>query len=126
MIGLKGILKVIDNSGATFAECIRVVRAGQFASVGDEVVVVVKKSRTGPNIATANKVKRGDIHHAVVVRTKFPLRRADGRYVRFDDNACVLVNKDREPIGTRILSVVANELRMKNHTKLASLAPRTV
>ncbi|CAK9840792.1 mitochondrial ribosomal protein subunit L14 [Schizosaccharomyces pombe] len=126
MIGLKGILKVIDNSGATLAECIRVVRAGKFASLGDEVVVVVKKARSGSSVTAANKVKRGDIHHAIIVRTKSPVRRPDGRYVRFDDNACVLVNKECEPLGTRILSVVANELRTKHHTKIASLAPRTI
>ncbi|KAL1919738.1 mitochondrial 54S ribosomal protein uL14m [Calcarisporiella thermophila] len=130
MIGLKGVLNVIDNSGGVFAECIRVLNQSRFARPGDEIVVAIKKARPinaalqGPQ--AANKVRKGEVHHAVVVRTKKEVRRPDGRYVRFDDNACVLLNNKKEPLGTRVLGVVSAELRQKKWMKVVSLAPKIV
>merc|ERR1712070_607287 len=98
-------------------ECIKVLRHGprNFAKIGDEITVVVKQARPLTSEITGqsanNRVKRRDICRAVVVRTKAPFRRADGSTVRFDDNACVLVNKNGDPLGTRVSSVVAQELR---------------
>jgi ribosomal protein L14 len=102
-----------------------------FWHVGDEIVCVVKKARPiNPSIAgtqAANqKVKKGEVRHGLVVRTKKEMRRPDGRYIRFDDNACILLNQKKEPLGTRVLGVVAAELRQKNWMKAASLAPRIV
>ncbi|KAG2181060.1 hypothetical protein INT43_008642 [Umbelopsis isabellina] len=136
MIGLKGTMSVIDNSGAIIAECIKVMSGGRYARLGkrhtcDEVVCVVKRARPiNPSLigtqAATLKVKKGDVRHAVVVRTKKEVGRPDGRYVRFDDNACVLLNQKKEPLGTRVLGVVAAELRQKKWMKLVSLAPRVV
>ncbi|VEU21843.1 DEKNAAC102834 [Brettanomyces naardenensis] len=132
MIYLKTMLKVIDNSGAELVECIKVLRKNpkNFAKVGDKIVVVVQDAKplssqiTGA--AATNRVKRGDICRAVVVRTKAPIQRPDGTVVKFDDNACVLINQKNEPIGTRVSSVVARELRKKSFNKIVSLAPRVV
>ncbi|OZJ04502.1 hypothetical protein BZG36_02250 [Bifiguratus adelaidae] len=131
MIGLKGTMNVIDNSGAIVAECIRVMSGGRFARAGDEIVCVVKRARPiNPSIigtqAAAQKVKKGDVRRALVVRTKKETSRPDGRYIRFDDNACVLLNNKKEPLGTRVLGVVSAELRQKKWMKLVSLAPRIV
>lgn len=95
---------------------------------GDEVVVVIKKVRglTNYNAAGAPKVRRGDVKHAVIVRTKKEITRADGKVIRFDDNACVLINNKKEPLGTRINGVVASELRAAGWGKIASLAPKVV
>lgn len=95
---------------------------------GDEVVVVIKKVRglTNYNAAGAPKVRRGDVKHAVIVRTKKQITRADGKVIRFDDNACVLINNKKEPLGTRINGVVASELRAAGWGKIASLAPKVV
>ncbi|KAI9298152.1 50S ribosomal protein L14 [Neoconidiobolus thromboides FSU 785] len=128
MIQLKSILNVIDNSGAIFVECIKVLRNGKVASVGDEIVVAVKKAKPinterGNSIA---KVKKGDVKRAVIVRCKKEIRRADGRYIRFDDNACVLLNASQQPLGTRVLGLVANELRQKQWLKVLSLAPKVI
>ncbi|KAJ1507692.1 39S ribosomal protein L38, mitochondrial [Coelomomyces lativittatus] len=120
MIQLKSMLNVIDNSGAKLVECIR-VHEGKIASLGDMITVVVKKAK--PN---STKVQKAEIHKAVIVRTRKEVRRPDGRYIRFDDNACVLVNAEKQPLGTRILGVVANELRMKKFAKVISLAPKVV
>lgn len=104
----------------------------QFVNLlGDEIVCVVKRARPiNPNLAgtqaAAQKVKKGDVRHALVVRTKKETARPDGRYIRFDDNACILLNNKKEPLGTRVLGVVAAELRQKNWLKAASLAPRVV
>lgn len=132
MIYLKTLLKVIDNSGAELVECIKVLRKKPMscANVGDKIVVVVQEAKPLTSQITgavaANRVKRGDICRAVIVRTKSPLQREDGTVVRFDDNACVLINQKDEPIGTRVSSVVARELRKKNFNKVISLAPRVV
>lgn len=128
MIYLKSLLNVIDNSGAQLVECIKVLRHGprNFAKVGDEITVVVKKARAlDAENAQSSKVKRRDICRAIVVRTKAPFRRADGSIIRFDDNACVLVNKNGDPLGTRVSSVVAKELRELQFNKIVSLAPKT-
>ena len=130
MIYLKSLLNVIDNSGALVVECIKVLRhkPQNFAKIGDEITVVVKQMKPLNKLAgqTANyKVKRRDICRAVVVRTKSPLIRPDGSTVRFDDNACVLINKNKDPLGTRISSIVAKELRELNYNKIIALAPKT-
>lgn len=125
-------MKVIDNSGAIQAECIKVLRKSPFnyASVGDEIVCVIKKAKPISSQITgasaSNRVKKGDVVHAVVVRTKQPVKRPDGTVIRFDDNACVLVNKNKEPLGTRISSVVSRELLDKNHSKIISMAPKAI
>ena len=96
--------------------------------LGDRIVVVVQKQRhfgeaSGVGISAANKVRRGDVRHAVVVRTAKKYQRPDGSVVKFDDNACVLINKSGEPIGTRLTGIVAAELRDKKWSKILSLAP---
>lgn|SRR5690349_23187729 len=96
--------------------------------IGDEIVVVVNKAKANA-VATASgvpKVKKGDVRHALVVRARKETLRPDGRYVRFDDNACVLLNKQGEPLGTRVLGVVSGELRQKRWMKLLSLAPKVI
>ena len=131
MIYLKTLLNVIDFSGAQVAECIKVLRHGprNFAKVGDEITVVVKQARSMNKEITGqsanNRVKRRDICRAIVVRTKSPFIRPDGSTVRFDDNACVLINKNGDPLGTRVSSVVAKELRELQYNKIVSLAPKT-
>lgn len=130
MIYLKSLLNVIDNSGAQIVECIKVLRHGprNFASVGDEITVVVKQARPLNSEITGqssnNRVKRRDICRAIVVRTKAPFRRPDGSVIRFDDNACVLVNKNGDPLGTRVSLVVAKELKDLQYSKIVALAPK--
>ncbi|KKF95295.1 54S ribosomal protein L38 mitochondrial [Ceratocystis platani] len=118
MIQLKTILNCIDNSGAALVECAMVV--GQKRHAG-----IVQKQRGSSESGTtmANKVKRGDMRHAVVVRTKQMSQRPDGSVVRFDDNACVLINKAGDPVGSRINGVVGQELRKKKWSKILSMAP---
>ncbi|SCU96118.1 LAFA_0G04390g1_1 [Lachancea sp. 'fantastica'] len=138
MIYLKSVIKVIDNSGAQMAECIKVLRKGSPkspANIGDKIVCVVQKARpltqniTGTS--NTNRVKKGDIVHAVVVRTKQKnMARADGSTVSFGDNACVLINKNSgEPLGSRIMAndgCVSRELRDKGFNKICSLASRVL
>ncbi|CCH46932.1 50S ribosomal protein L14 [Wickerhamomyces ciferrii] len=132
MLYLKSMLKVIDNSGGLMAECIKVLRKSpkNYASVGDKIVVVVQKARPATSMITgasaSNRVKKGDIVHAVVVRTKQNVIRPDGSVMKFDDNACVLLNKNNEPLGTRISSVVSRQLKDKGYNKIISLAPKAV
>ncbi|CAM9023731.1 unnamed protein product [Wickerhamomyces anomalus] len=132
MLYLKSMVKIIDNSGGLMAECIKVLRKSpmNYASVGDKVVVVVQKARPVNSQITgasaSNRVKKGDIVHAVVVRTKQNVHRPDGSVMKFDDNACVLLNKNGEPLGTRISSVVSRQLKDKNYNKIVSLAPKAV
>ncbi|KAJ6014898.1 54S ribosomal protein L38 [Penicillium herquei] len=127
MIQLKTLLSCIDNSGASVVECVNVLKKKRPATIGDRIVVVVQKQRAagseGSGTALANKVRRGDIRHAVVVRVKKELQRPDGSLVRFGDNACVLINKAGDPIGTRMNGVVGQELRGKQWSKILSLAP---
>ncbi|KAG6364652.1 hypothetical protein INS49_006255 [Diaporthe citri] len=126
MIQLKSMLNCIDNSGAALVECAMVVGQKRHASIGDRIVCVVQQQRganaEGMSAALGNKVKRGDIRHAVVVRTKYKVQRQDGSVVRFDDNACVLINKAGDPIGSRINGVVGAELRRKKWSKILSMA----
>ena len=115
-------LVVADNSGAKKVRCIRVLGGSgrQYASVGDLIVVSVKTAI--PNGA----VKKGEVSRAVIVRTKKEIRRKDGTYIRFDENAAVLINPQNEPKGTRIFGPVARELRDKNFMKIVSLAPEVI
>lgn len=115
-------MKVCDNSGAKEALCIRVLGGTKrrYASIGDKVVVTVKSATPNGN------VKKGAVSKAVVVRTRKEVRRPDGSYIRFDDNACVLLNEAGELKGTRIFGPVARELRDKNFMKIVSLAPEVL
>ncbi len=115
-------LKVADNSGAKLLSCIKVLGGTRkrYASLGDIVVVSVKEAL--PN----SKVKKGDVVRAVIVRTAKEVRRPDGSYIKFDDNSAVLINQQREPIGTRIFGPVARELRAKRFMKIISLAPEVL
>ena len=122
MIQTQTRLRVADNSGAKVLSCIKVLGGSKrkYASVGDIIVVSVKEAI--PN----SKVKKGDVVRAVIVRTSKGLRRSDGSYIKFDDNSAVLINQQREPIGTRIFGPVARELRAKNFMKIISLAPEVL
>lgn len=113
-------LTVADNTGALELMCIRVLSGGEYASIGDTVVAVVKKAQ--PNAG----VKKSDIVKAVIVRTKFGSRRSDGSTIAFDDNAAVIINKDGNPRGTRVFGPIARELREKNYMKIVSLAPEVL
>ncbi len=119
MIQMQTRLRVADNSGAKEVMCIKVLGGShrRYASVGDIIVVSIKESMP------VSKVKKGDVAKAVVVRTKRKVRRADGTFIRFDDNSAVLINNSKEPIGTRIFGPVARELRAKQFVKIVSLAP---
>jgi large subunit ribosomal protein L14 len=122
MIQMQTNLDVADNSGAKRVQCIKVLGGSKrrFASVGDTIVVSVKEA------TPRGRVKKGDVHRAVVVRTAKDIRRADGTVIRFDSNAAVLINKSEEPIGTRIFGPVVRELRGKKHMKIISLAPEVL
>lgn len=122
MIQTETQLNAADNSGAKRLYCIKVLGGTRkrYASVGDIIVVSVKEAI--PNA----KVKKGDVHRAVVVRTTKEVRRPDGSYIKFDDNSAVLINAAREPIGTRIFGPVARELRAKQFMKIVSLAPEVL
>ncbi len=122
MIQMLSVMDVADNSGAKKIMCIKVIGGSKrkYASVGDIVVCSVKDAL--PN----GKVKKGALAKAVVVRTSKEIRRRDGSYIRFDNNSAVLVDKDGEPIGTRIFGPVARELRAKNFMKIVSLAPEVL
>jgi len=125
------MLNCIDNSGAAIVECAMIVGQKRLASIGDRIVVVVQKQRGADaagmaGASASNKVKRGDIRHAVVVRTRYGIGRKDGSAIRFDDNACVLVNKAGEPVGSRVNGVVGAELRRKKWSKILSMAPMIV
>jgi large subunit ribosomal protein L14 len=122
MIQQESRLKVADNSGAKEVLCIRVLggTARRYASVGDKIVVSVKSA------LPSGTVKKGAVSKAVVVRTKKEVRRADGSYIRFDDNSCVLLNAQDEPRATRIFGPVARELREKQFMKIVSLAPEVL
>ncbi len=122
MIQMQSTLDVADNTGARSVMCIKVLGGSKrrTASVGDVIVVSVKEA------IPRGKVKKGDVHRAVIVRTAYPVRRADGQAIRFDRNAAVLINKQLEPIGTRIFGPVVRELRAKNFMKIISLAPEVL
>jgi len=122
MIQMQTNLDVADNSGAKRVMCIKVLGGSKrrFAGVGDIIVVSVKEAQP------KGKVKKGDVHRAVVVRTAKDIRRPDGSVIRFDKSAAVIVNKQNEPVGTRIFGPVPRELRAKNHMKIISLAPEVL
>ena len=115
-------LEVADNSGARRVQCIKVIGGSKrrFASVGDVIIVSIKEA------IPRGKVNKGDVHHAVIVRTAKEIRRNDGSAIRFDKNAAVLINKQQEPIGTRIFGPVTRELRAKKFMKIISLAPEVL
>ena len=122
MIQSESILDVADNSGAKKVLCIKVLGGSKrkYASVGDGIKVSIREAI--PN----SKVKKGTVMEAVIVRTAKEIRRPDGTYIRFDNNAAVLVNEQREPIGTRIFGPVARELRAKRFMRIVSLAPEVL
>ena len=122
MIQMQSNLDVADNSGAKRVQCIKVLGGSKrrTAGVGDIIVVSVKEA------APRGRVKKGDVHRAVIVRTAKDIRRPDGSVIRFDTNAAVLVNKNEEPIGTRIFGPVVRELRARKHMKIISLAPEVL
>jgi len=122
MIQMQTILNVADNSGAKKVYCFKVLGGSKrkTAKIGDIIVVSVRESL--PNA----KVKKGDVHKAVIVRTVKEVGRPDGSYIRFDDNAAVIIDKNLEPVGTRIFGPVARELRAKKFMKIVSLAPEVL
>lgn len=122
MIQMQSNLEVADNSGARRVQCIKVLGGSKrkVASVGDVIVVSVKDA------IPRGKVKKGEVHRAVIVRTKRDVHRMDGSTIRFDKNAAVLINKQGEPIGTRIFGPVTRELRSKQFMKIVSLAPEVL
>ena len=122
MIQQESFLKVADNTGAKEIKCIRVLGGSKrkYGNIGDVIVASVRKSTPG------GTVKKGEVVKAVIVRSAKGVRRADGTYVRFDDNAAVLIKDDRNPRGTRIFGPVARELRDKEYMKILSLAPEVV
>ena len=122
MISVETNLDVADNSGARRVQCIKVLGGSKrkTASVGDVIVVSIKEA------IPRGKVKKGDVHQAVIVRTAKEIHRADGSSIRFDTNAAVLINKQGEPIGTRIFGPVTRELRAKKFMKIISLAPEVL
>ena len=122
MIQMQTKLTVADNSGAKKLMCLKVLGGSKrkYATIGDIIVVSVKEAMPG------GKVKKGDVMRAVIVRTAKETGRPDGSYIRFDDNSAVLINKNQEPIGTRIFGPVARELRAKGFMKIVSLAPEVL
>ena len=122
MIQQQSYLKVVDNTGAKELMCIRVLGGTRrrYANIGDVIVCSVKKATPG------GVVKKGDVVKAVVVRTASGLRREDGTYIRFDENAAVLIRDDKNPRGTRIFGPVARELRERDYLKILSLAPEVL
>ena len=122
MIQMESYLKVADNTGAKEIHTIRVLGGSKrkFGNIGDVIVASVRKAAPG------GTVKKGDVVKAVIVRTKRGVRREDGSYVRFDENAAVIIKEDRNPRGTRIFGPVARELRERDYMKILSLAPEVI
>ena len=122
MIQPESYLKVADNTGAKEIHCIRVLGGSKrkFGNIGDVIVASVRKATPG------GTVKKGEVVKAVIVRTKRGVRREDGTYLRFDENAAVLIKEDKNPRGTRIFGPVARELREKDYMKILSLAPEVI
>ena len=122
MIQAQTELNVADNTGAKTIECIKVIGGSKrrYASIGDIIVVSIKEA------IPDGKVKKGTVHKAIVVRTKYSVHRNDGSKVKFDNNAAVLIDEKGEPIGTRIFGPVTRELRLKGQTKIISLAPEVL
>ena len=122
MIQMQSRLKVADNTGAKELQCIRVLGGTRrrYANIGDVIVASVKKAAPGGN------TKKGEVVRCVIVRSKTGVRRGDGTYIRFDDNAAVIIKEDKNPRGTRIFGPVARELRDKEYIKILSLAPEVL
>ena len=122
MIQMESYLKVADNTGAKEIHCIRVLGGSKrkYGNIGDVIVASVRKATPG------GTVKKGEVVKAVIVRSKRGVRREDGSYVRFDENAAVIIKEDRNPKGTRIFGPVARELREKDYMKILSLAPEVI
>ena len=122
MVQMESYLKVADNTGAKEIHCIRVLGGSKrkYGNIGDVIVASVRKAAPG------GTVKKGDVVKAVIVRSKHGLRREDGSYVRFDENAAVIIKEDKNPKGTRIFGPVARELREKDFMKILSLAPEVI
>ncbi len=122
MIQMQSTLSVADNSGAKSIQCIKVLGGSKrrFASIGDVIVITVKDA------IPRGKVKKGEIHKAVIVRTSKEISRSDGSSIRFDKNSAVLINANGEPLGTRIFGPVTRELRTKKYMKIISLAPEVL
>ena len=122
MVQMESYLKVADNTGAKEIHCIRVLGGSKrkYGNIGDVIVASVRKATPG------GTVKKGEVVKAVIVRTKRGVRREDGTYVRFDENAAVIIKEDRNPKGTRIFGPVARELREKDYMKILSLAPEVL
>ena len=122
MIQMESYLKVADNTGAKEIHCIRVLGGSKrkYGNIGDVIVASVRKANPG------GTVKKGEVVKAVIVRTKRGIRREDGTYVRFDENAAVIIKEDKNPRGTRIFGPVARELREKDFMKILSLAPEVI
>ena len=122
MIQMQSKLEVADNSGAKEVKCIKVLGGSKrmSANLGDIIVVAVQQALPG------GKIKKGDVKKAVIVRTKYPIRREDGSYIQFDKNSVVILNNNSEPVGTRIFGPVARELRNRSFTKICSLAPEVL
>ena len=122
MVQMQTYLKVADNTGAKEIMCIRVLGGSRkrYANIGDVIVASVKKAAPG------GSVKKGDVVKAVIVRSKKGMRRDDGSYIRFDENAAVIIKEDKNPSGTRIFGPVARELREKDFMKIISLAPEVL
>ena len=122
MIQMESYLKVADNTGAKEIHCIRVLGGSKrkYGNIGDVIVASVRKATPG------GTVKKGEVVKAVIVRTKRGVRREDGTYVRFDENAAVIIKEDKNPRGTRIFGPVARELRDRDYMKILSLAPEVI
>ena len=122
MIQMQTMLAVADNSGAKKVRCIKVIGGSKrrYAGLGDVIICAVQEATPNGNI------KKGDVVRCVVVRTKKEIRRADGSYIKFDDNAAVIIKEDGTPVGTRIFGPVARELRDKGYMKIVSLAPEVL
>jgi large subunit ribosomal protein L14 len=122
MIQMQSVLSVADNSGAKRVQCIKVLGGSKrrYAGIGDVIKVSIKEA------IPRGRVKKGDVYNAVIVRTRKGVRRSDGQVIRFDDNAAVLLDNKREPIGTRIFGPVTRELRGENFMKIVSLAPEVL
>ena len=122
MIQLRTVLDVADNSGAKVVQCIKVLGGSRrrYARIGDIIVVTVKE------VDPQSSIKKGEVKKAVVVRTKKEIRRSNGTYIKFDNNAAVLIRDTKEPVGTRIFGPVGRELRAKRYMKILSLAPEVL
>jgi len=122
MIQLRTVLDVADNSGAKVVQCIKVLGGSRrrYARIGDIIVVTVKE------VDSQSSIKKGEVKKAVVVRTKKEIRRSNGTYIKFDNNAAVLIGDTKEPVGTRIFGPVGRELRAKRYMKILSLAPEVL